>query len=86
MNASEKTRSRSLLTDDPGGGPEGSFQSESDLPSSSGLPLWSTLNLRVVGLGNSVGLLLQVGVGVGALLPRGGSMLEIVVLNVFHRD
>ena len=35
-------------------------------------PLWSSLQLRTVGLSNLVGLLLQVGVGIGAVIPRGG--------------
>jgi hypothetical protein len=48
-------------------------------------PLWSSLRLRTVGLSNLVGLLLQIGVGVGVVLPRsgGGAMLEVVALNDF---
>lgn len=54
-------------------------------------PIWSSVALRMVGLCNAIGLLLQVGVGVGALIPQaglneaegGGFMLEIAALNHF---
>ena len=46
--------------------------------------MWSSLLLRCVGLCNLLGLLLQMAVGVGALLPAlDGIMLEIIALNHF---
>jgi hypothetical protein len=48
------------------------------------LPMWSSVLLRTVGLCNLVGLLLQIAVGVGVLLPTmEGLLLEIIALNHF---
>ena len=48
------------------------------------LPMWSSVLLRTVGLCNLLGLLLQIAVGIGALLPAlDGIMLEIIALNHF---
>ena len=47
--------------------------------------VWPSLRLRIVGLANLVGLLAQVAVGVGSLLPASmdGSSLEIMALSNF---
>ena len=47
--------------------------------------VWPSLRLRIVGLCNLVGLLAQVAVGVGTLLPASmdGSSLEIMALSNF---
>ena len=54
-------------------------------PSTPKVELWSSVRLRIVGLCNLLGLLCQLGVGVGALLPNSvdGIMLEIIALNHF---
>ena len=54
-------------------------------PSTPKVELWSSMRLRIVGLCNLLGLLCQLGVGVGALLPNSvdGIMLEIIALNHF---
>eukprot|EP01052_Picozoa_sp_SAG31_P026584 SAG31_NODE_2420_length_5727_cov_2.670576_4_plen_857_part_00 len=62
---------------------DGSSSGDESMSQSLTLPLWSSLHLRVVGLSNLVGLLLQIGIGVGSVLPRGGTMLEIIALNDF---
>jgi len=50
-----------------------------------GVVVWPSLHLRIVGLCNLIGLLAQVAVGVGTLLPASmdGIMLEILALNHF---
>ena len=48
------------------------------------LPMWPSVLLRTVGLCNLVGLLLQIAVGIGVLLPTmEGLLLEIIALNHF---
>lgn len=48
------------------------------------LPMWSSVLLRTVGLCNLLGLLLQIAVGIGVLLPAmDGLVLEIIALNHF---
>ena len=52
--------------------------------SDSTLPMWSSVLLRTVGLCNLLGLLLQIAVGIGVLLPAmEGLVLEIIALNHF---
>ena len=48
------------------------------------LPMWSSVLLRTVGLCNLLGLILQMAVGIGVLLPTmEGLLLEIIALNHF---
>jgi hypothetical protein len=46
--------------------------------------MWSSVLLRTVGLCNLLGLILQIAVGIGVLLPTmEGLVLEIIALNHF---